>query len=69
MPRPQPALSRRNVGTSADNYCLISDELPVYSKEDYLYDAALFSVPVVVPFCAFFTYPVVQKIYLSLIHI
>ena len=48
---------------AADAYCIISDELPEYRKEDYLYDSALFSVPVVVPFVSYFSYPLVQQIY------
>ena len=38
---------------AADAYCIVSDELPEYRRQDYLYDSALFSVPVVIPFLSF----------------
>ena len=54
---------------AADAYCIVSDELPEYRRQDYLYDSALFSVPVVIPFLSFFSYPLVQKVYHEIIDI
>ena len=61
-PKPQlPELS--SYVESADNYCIVSDELPEFARQDYYIDALLFSVPAVVPFFSFFAYPVVQRVY------
>lgn len=60
----KPTLSMQNdVLTNADDYCFLMDELPLYSKQDQIYDAALFSVPVLLPLVSFFSYPIVQQVY------
>lgn len=62
-PKVQRPLLTPNQLAQAEDYCYLSDELPLYRKEDYAYDAALLAVPVLVPFASFFSYPLVQKIY------
>ena len=51
------------LGVSDDAYCIVSDELPQFAREDKIFDALLLASPVIIPFVSFFSYPMIQKLY------